>query len=61
MDKYILLLALETLEEQVLDAIHDKHTEEGIKISAQHLARIRKQKQLLWDTTQTTHKNYKTS
>ena len=49
MDKYILLLALETLEEQVLDAIKDKETVSGIKISAQHLARIRKQKQLLYE------------
>jgi hypothetical protein len=43
MDKYILTLALETLKEQVLDAMKDKQTEQGIKISEQHLARINKQ------------------
>ncbi len=42
-DKYILLLALETLKEQVIDAMKDKFTDEGIKVSAQHLARINKQ------------------
>lgn len=43
MDKYILTLALETLKEQVLDVMKDKQTEQGIKISEQHLARINKQ------------------
>ena len=43
MDKYILLLALETLSEQVVDAMKDKETESGIEISKQHLARIKEQ------------------
>lgn len=47
MDKYILLLALETLKEQVTDAMQDKQTEEGIEISKQHLSRIKEQIQIL--------------
>ena len=47
MDKYILLLALETLKEQVADAMQDKELEEGIEISKEHLSRIEKQIQIL--------------
>ena len=42
-DKYILLLALQVLKQEVIDAMKNKETEEGIKISEQHLARIKKQ------------------
>ena len=46
MDKYILLLALETLKEQVTNAMKDKQTKEGIEISKQHLSRIKEQIQI---------------
>ena len=46
MDKYILLLALETLKEQVTDAMKDKQTKKGIEISKQHLSRIKEQIQI---------------
>ena len=50
MDKYILLLALETLREQVVDAMKDKKTTSGIEISKQHLVRIKEQINIIRST-----------
>ena len=47
MDKHILLLALEALWEQVVDAMKNKETKVGIEISEQYLKRIKEQMQIL--------------